>query len=255
MARPGNTLRGKTAVVTGGTRGIGLIIAASLAQAGARIAICGRTLESAESVYAQFSAIPHVEVLALAADVRDRAQLTMLAEQTVARFGAIDIWVNNAAIAGRYTPLDLQASDSWHAIIETNLTGVFNGMQTALRYMLPRNEGKIINIVGSDKHPRHQSAYNASKAAVAALTRSAAEEYAQSAISIVALAPHIVITDLWNQPAVNDAADASRIEWEKTLKNESSDLIAVGEMVVRLAGRETDGVTGKVYELKKGWFW
>jgi NAD(P)-dependent dehydrogenase (short-subunit alcohol dehydrogenase family) len=255
MARPSNTLRGKTAVITGGTRGIGLIIAASLAQAGARIAICGRTLESAEGVYAQFSAIPTVEVLALAADVRDRAALHMLAEQTVARFGAIDIWVNNAAIAGPYTPLDLQTSTDWHEIIETNLTGTFNGMQTALRYMLPRNEGKIINVVGSDKHPRHQSAYTSSKAAVGALTRSVAEEYAHTAISIIALAPHIVVTGLWEHPAVNDAADASRNEWEKTLKNEASDLMDIGEMVVRLAGRETNGVSGKIYELKKGWFW
>lgn len=255
MARPNNTLKGKTAVITGGTRGIGLIIAASLAQAGAQIALCGRTIESAESVYAQFSSIPMVEVLALAADVRDPAQISMLAEQTVARFGKIDIWVNNAAIAGPYSPLDQLPLETWQAIIESNLTGTFNGTQTALHYMLPRNEGKIINVTGSEKYPHHQTAYATAKTALLAFTRLTAEEYASTALSIVALAPHLVMTHLWEQPAIGEAAETSRTQWQTTLDKQASDLITVGEWAVRLAGRETDGVTGKIYEMKKGWFW
>jgi NAD(P)-dependent dehydrogenase (short-subunit alcohol dehydrogenase family) len=254
MTRPSTTLKGRTAVITGGTRGIGLIIAASLAQAGAQIALCGRTIQSAESVYAQFSAIPMVEVLALAADVRDPAQLTMLAEQTIARFGKIDIWVNNAGITGTYTPLDQLPAAEWRSVVETNLTGTFNGMQTALRAMLPRNEGKIINVVGSEKHPHHQTAYATSKAALLTLTRLSAEEYAHTKLSIVALAPHFVMTPLWEQPALTDSAESSRTQWQTTLEKQASDLIEVGEWAVRLAGRETDGITGKVYEIKKGWF-
>jgi glucose 1-dehydrogenase len=254
MARPSITLKGKTAVITGGTRGIGLIIAASLAQAGAQIALCGRSVESAESVYAQFSSIPMVEVLALAADVRDPAQLTMLAEQTVARFGKIDIWVNNAAIAGPYTPLDQLPRTVWQEIVETNLTGTFNGMQTALRYMLPRNEGKIINIVGSEKSPTYQTAYNTTKAGVLALTQHSAEEYIHTNLSIIALAPHFLTTPLWEQPAIGDSAETARTQWQTILTKQGSDLIEVGEWAVRLAGRETDGVSGKVYEIKKGWF-
>lgn len=242
-------------MITGATRGIGLMIAASLAQAGAQIALCGRTLESAEAVYAQFSAIPMVQVLALAADVRDSAQLSMLAEQTIARFGAIDIWVNNAGVAADYATLDQLSATSWQETLDTNLTGTFNGMQTALRYMLPRNDGKIINIVGSDKQPQHQTAYATSKAAVLTLTRLTAEEYAQSNLSILALAPHFAATSLWETPAQNDAAENSRTQWHTTLEKQASDLIDVGEMAVRMAGRETDGITGKVYEVRKGWFW
>lgn len=255
MARPSNTLKGKTAVITGGTRGIGLIIAASLAQAGAQIALCGRTIESAESVYAQFSSIPMVEVLALAADVRDPTQLSMVADQTVARFGKIDIWVNNAGIAGPYSPLDQLPLETWREVMESNLTGTFNGTQTALRYMLPRNEGKIINVAGSEKYPHHQTTYTTTKAAVLAFTRLTAEEYASTGLSIVALAPHLVMTHLWEQPTFGEAADTSRIQWQATLEKQANDLITVGEWAVRLAGRETDGITGKVYEMKKGWFW
>jgi glucose 1-dehydrogenase len=242
-------------VITGATRGIGLMIAASLAQAGAQIALCGRTLESAEAIYTQFSAIPMVQVLALAADVRDPAQLAMLAEQTVARFGAIDIWVNNAGIAGDYAPLDALSATAWRETLDTNLTGAFNGMQTALRYMLPRNEGKIINIVGSDKQPQHQSAYATSKAALLTLTRLTAEEYAHTKLSILSLAPHFAATTLWDTPAQNDAAENSRLQWQATLEKQATDLIDIGEMAVRMAGRETDGVTGKAYEVRKGWFW
>lgn len=254
MIRPSTALKGKTAVITGGTHGIGLIIAASLAQAGAQIALCGRTIESAESVYTQLSAIPMVEVLALAADVRDPMQLTMLAEQCVARFGKIDIWVNNAGIAAPYTPLDQLPFQVWREVMESNLTGTFNGMQTALRHMVPRNEGKIINVVGSDKHPTHQTAYATSKAALLTLTRLTAEEYAHTALSIVALAPHFMMTPLWEQPALNDAGDSSRIQWQSTLDKQATDVIEVGEWIVRLAGRETDGASGKVYEIRKGWF-
>lgn len=255
MARPTITLKGKTAVITGGTRGIGLIIAASLAQAGAQIALCGRSIESAESVYTQFSSIPMVEVLALAADVRDPDQLTMLAEQTIARFGKIDIWINNAAVAGPYTPLDQLPLDRWHEIVDSNLTGTFNGMQTALRHMLPRNAGKIINLVGSEKSPKFQTAYDTTKAALITLTQQSAQEYAHTHLSIVALAPHFVVTPLWDQPATTDDAENSRAQWQTTLAKQATDLIEVGEWAVRLAGRETDGVTGKVYEIKKGWFW
>src|SRR5688572_16021521 len=98
MGRPSSVLRGRVAVVTGSTRGIGLMIAASLAQAGASVTICGRTPEGVERAYRQFEAIPGVQVLALECDVRSVASVERLAEQTVSRFGAIDIWFNNAAI-------------------------------------------------------------------------------------------------------------------------------------------------------------
>lgn len=250
--RPTSALRGRVAVVTGSTRGLGLIIAASLAQAGASIVICGREMAGVEAVYGQLAAIPGVEVLGAACDVRRRAEVEEMAAQALDRFGRIDIWINNAAITGPLQPVAEIDPEAWQAVIETNLLGTFHGSQVALTAMLPRNEGKLINVVGAGARegqtlPPGLSAYASSKAAVLRLTEQLAEEQRASGLSILAMRPAPVTTGLLPGGAggLPEGIDGKP-------GRAAGEIIEVGELAVRLAGRETDGVSGRLYDASGG---
>ncbi|HEX8684369.1 MAG TPA: SDR family oxidoreductase [Ardenticatenaceae bacterium] len=257
MARPDTSLRGKVAVVTGSTRGIGLIIAAYLARAGANIVICGRTMESVEEAYQQFAVIPGVEVLGWACDVRNPDEVQSLAEQAVARFGKIDIWFNNAGISGPFAPTAEMPPEAWREVIDTNLIGTFHGTRVALQQMLPRNSGKIINLVGQGARERDRlhgylSAYASSKAGVLRFTQAVSREYADTNLSILAMAPGFVRTGLMEPDALtHDAAERLKA-LDSALRRFGTPIEEAGELAVQLAGPATDGVTGKLYEVKPG---
>lgn len=255
MGRPSSKLRGKVAVVTGSTRGIGLMIAASFAQAGAQIAICGRKMASVEAVYNQLTAIPGVQVLGAECDMRDLDAVKTLAEQTIDRFGKIDVWVNNAGITGAYAQAGDIPADAWADVIHTNLIGTFHGTQVALKHMLPRNEGKIINLIGAGARekgrlPTYMSAYGSSKAAILRFTQITAEEYQHTNLSILAMSPGFVRTDLMKLTPLTPEAEAAYQKLDDALERFGTELVEAGELAVRLASRETDGVTGKIYEVK-----
>lgn len=257
MGRPSNKLRGKVAVVTGGSRGIGLIIAASLAQAGAQITICARNIAKLEQVYAQLSTIPGVQVLALDCDMRQLEQVESLAEQTVNRFGQIDIWINNAGILGPYARVADAPAKEWVNVIQTNLIGTLHGTQVALTHMLPRNAGKIINMIGAgareDKRlPTYMSAYATSKAAILRFTQITAEEYKDTDLSILAMMPGFVRTDMMQVTPLTPDAEESLKQFDDALERFGTDIMEAGELAVQLASRQTDGITGRVYEVKPG---
>ena len=257
MGRPSNKLQGKVAVITGGSRGIGLIMAASLAQAGAQIVICGRKMEMLEQVYTQLSSIPGLQLLALDCDVRHLEQVEHLAEQTINRFGQIDFWFNNAGILGPYAHVADTTAQAWADVIQTNLIGTFHGTQVALKHMLPRNKGKIINLISLDAQESKQlsacmSAYAASKAAILRFTQITAEEYKQSDLSILTMMPGLVRTDLTEIVPLTSEAEISLKKLDETFERFGTDIIEAGELAVRLASRETDGITGRTYEVKPG---
>ncbi len=255
--RPSRRLKGKVAVVTGSTRGIGLLIAAALAQAGAQIVISSRSMEAVEAAYGRFASIPGVAVLGVECDVRDLAQVERLAARAVDRFGRVDIWFNNAGISGPYGPVDKVPPDRWRAVIETNVLGTYHGTYVALRHMLPRGQGKIINLLGAgDEDSRrtrfeHLSAYAASKAAVRRFTLAVAAEYRDSGISILGFNPGLVKTAMTTSPEPVDEEAARRLEGFATvLEQFATPPEEVAEMAVRLASRATDGVTGRIYRLR-----
>ncbi len=257
MGRPSHKLRGKVAVVTGASRGIGLVIAASLAQAGAQIVICGRRMETLEQVYTQLSSIPGLELLALDCDVRDLEQVETLAEQTINRFGKIDLWFNNAGILGPYAHVVDTPAQAWADVIQTNLVGTFHGTQVALRYMVPRNIGKIINLISLDAQESKQlsncmSAYASSKAAILRFTQITAEEYKKTDLSILAMMPGLVRTDLMEITPLTTDAEALLSDLDQTFERFGTDIIEAGDLAVRLASCETDGITGRIYEVKPG---
>jgi NAD(P)-dependent dehydrogenase (short-subunit alcohol dehydrogenase family) len=196
MGHPLFDLTDKTAVVIGGTSGIGLALVKALAQAGANVVPSGRRPEHVRSAAAMVEALGS-RSLAQVSDVTDDASLTALLQSVCSKFGSVEILVNCAGRTKRAPTLDFPESD-WQAILETNLNGTLRGCRVFGRHMLERKYGRIINIgsLSSFVALYEVAAYAASKAAVASLTKSLAIEWASSGVCVNAIAPGVFRTDL-----------------------------------------------------------
>jgi NAD(P)-dependent dehydrogenase (short-subunit alcohol dehydrogenase family) len=196
MAYQGLDLSGKSAVVIGGTSGIGHALALGLAEAGAEVAPTSRRSELVDSVASEIEAKGR-RTLRCTSDVADRASLELVLSKAVATFGKVDILVNCAGRTKRAPTLDFSESD-WNAILETNLTGTLRAAQVFGRHMLERGYGRIIHIasIASFVALYEVAAYAASKAAVASLTKSLALEWGPRGVCVNAIAPGVFPTDL-----------------------------------------------------------
>ncbi len=191
------SLTGRTAVVTGSSRGIGRAIALGLAQAGAAVAVSSRHREAAEQVAEEIRAGGR-QALALACDVSQAAQVGELVETTLRQFGHLDILVCNAGISPVYKRAEALGEADWDAIIATNLKGVFLCCQAAGQVMIEQERGNIINVssIGGVVGLPRLLAYCAAKGGVEQITRVLAVEWAPHNIRVNALAPGWVETDL-----------------------------------------------------------
>jgi 3-oxoacyl-[acyl-carrier protein] reductase len=190
-------LDGKAALVTGGSRGIGRAICIELAARGARVAVNYNTNGAlAEEVVANIAAAGG-EAFALAGDVADPAAAETLVKETVAKFGGLDILVNNAGIT-RDGLLMRMSEDDWDAVHDTNLRGAFLVTKAAMRPMLRARGGRIINIssVVGVMGNAGQANYAAAKAGLIGFTRAVAREVASRAITVNAIAPGFIETDI-----------------------------------------------------------
>ena len=183
------SLAGRAAFVTGAARGLGLAIARGLAEAGARVALC----DIDAAVEAAGSALQRVghDVFACRADVRDEAALAAAFADAVARFGAIDVMVNNAARTPNASLWDIDAAE-WDDVLAVNLRGTFFGCRVAGLHMRARGRGRIVNLASiAGQVPSAATAvhYAASKAGIGAVTRAFAAELAPHGVTVNAVAP------------------------------------------------------------------
>ncbi|MFZ0639459.1 MAG: SDR family NAD(P)-dependent oxidoreductase [Candidatus Acidiferrales bacterium] len=198
-----SSLAGKSALITGASRGIGFAIAQRLGRLGARIALCGRHQDTLDAACARLHDEP-IDALALTADVSRSDQVSSLVEKTLARFGAVDFLVNNAG-TGRFGPVQDFSESDWDNMLDTNLKGVFLVSRAILPSMISRGSGHIVNIsslAGKNSFPGG-SLYCASKWGLLGLTYSMAEDLRAHGIRVTAICPGSVATEFGHPSSKN----------------------------------------------------
>lgn len=243
-------LDGKTALVTGSSRGLGLGIAAALADAGARVALHGSKSVPAEAMKNVEQA--GGEPMAVTGDVSDPAACKEIIEQVVANFGRIDILVNNAGTIRRSPAADYSWED-WNAVLETNLSSVFRLSQLAGKQMLAQGGGKIINIASllTFQGGVFVPSYAAAKGGVGQLTKAFANEWAARGVNVNAIAPGYMETD--NTAALRADPVRSRQILERIPAGRWGTPVDLGGAAVFLASRASDYIHGHVLVVDGGW--
>lgn len=238
------SLEGKSAIVTGGSKGIGKAIATGLADAGASVVIANRTPETGQEAAAEIRSETGGTVIAVRADVTDEASVEELVDRTLEEFGGLDVLVNNAGIAiGEKA--ENKSREDWDRTIETNLTGVFLCSKHGGRAMMDDGGGSIVTVSSlnafvAEEHVPHVD-YHASKGGVESLTRQLASEWGEHGIRVNTLAPGFVQTELSSDDTEVNETRRSRIPLGELATPD--DLVGAAVFLASDASRYVSGTT------------
>ncbi|MEX2462170.1 MAG: 3-oxoacyl-[acyl-carrier-protein] reductase [Paenibacillaceae bacterium] len=244
-------LEGKVALVTGGSRGIGRAIAISLAEAGANVVVNYAGNEAAAAEVAAHIESLGRKALIIKANVGVSSEVDAMVKQTLEAFGQLDILVNNAGIT-RDNLIMRMKDEEFDEVINTNLKGVFNCVRSVTRTMMKQRSGRIINIssvVGMLGNPG-QANYVAAKAGVIGLTKSAARELASRGITVNAIAPGFITTDMTDK--LSDELKAQLLQQIPLARFGQPDDIA--KTVLFLASNEASYMTGQTLHIDGGMY-
>jgi NAD(P)-dependent dehydrogenase (short-subunit alcohol dehydrogenase family) len=237
-------LTGRTALVTGGNQGLGKAFAIGLAEAGAQVAIAGRSAERNDQVVAEAAAVGH-RVHAITADITSTADVDRMTAQAIEALGHLDILVNNAGTCFHGESWTV-SDDEWDAVFDLNVKALWACSLSVGAHMRERGSGSIVNIGSISglivNRPQMQPAYNASKAAVHHLTKSLAAEWAPLGIRVNALAPGYVKTDM----APVDRPEFKRHWIDDTPQQRYAMPEEIAPSVVFLASDAASFITGSV---------
>lgn len=242
-------LKGKVAVITGAGRGIGRAIALKFSHEGARVVICDINQEDLETATAEIKA-GGGEVLAEAVDVSSYAAATKMAEEAAAHFGTIDILVNNAGIT-RDVMLHKMDEKGWDDVVGVNLKGCFNCTRAVIPLMRDKGYGKIVNISSVSRFGNvGQTNYAASKAGIVGFTRAVAKEAGGKGITVNAVAPGSIMTDMFMAIPENIRELAKLI----TPLKRAGTVDEVADACLFLASDESSFITGQVIHCDGGMY-
>ena len=243
------TIRGKVAIITGAGKGIGRGIARAYASEGAKLVLVSRTLAQVEDA-ANEARAAGAEASAIAVDVASPDDVRRMVEHTLERYSRVDVLVNNAAILGPVGPLHLNDAEHWAQAININVTGLMLCCHAVLPHMIGQGGGKIINLSGAGVTRASEtiSAYGTSKAAVVRLTETLALEMLPHNVSVNALGPGQIDTDLLDPMASEDSLiePAMGAMVRRTKSGRGAPLEEAAALAVWLASDASDGLSGRL---------
>jgi 3-hydroxybutyrate dehydrogenase len=255
-----NKLSNRIALITGGGRGIGRAVAFAFAREGARVAVVARTEQEVARVALEISAECEVETMHAICDVSDKESIGRAFTEVGRRLGSVDILVNNAGIA-ESAPLVKTSDELWQRHLAINLSGTFYCMRAALPAMIERGWGRIINvasIAGKTGAP-YISAYAASKHGVLGLTRTAALEVATKGVTVNAICPGYVDTDMTTRAVETieaktgkSSSDALEVIKRMSPQNRLITPEEVAALTLLLASEEGRGINGQAINVDGG---
>lgn len=244
-------LNGRVALITGANRGLGKAMALALAEAGARMALVARDIEQLNAVADQ-ARRSGAQAEVFRADISDEPQVRQLERDVLAKFGPVDILINNAGIAVRKLCVDLSLAE-WMGVLNTNLTSAFLMCRSFIPHMKGRGYGRIINITSIMGHVSvpQRTAYSSSKAGLLGFTRALALELATDSITVVAISPGPFATEmtiaLMTHPEINEQF-MSKTPMRRWGKPEE-----IGKLALYLCSEDASFITGTDILVDGGW--